>query len=1477
MGIKKALFNIKGMTRDLAASKFNPEFAYENRNMRILATDDNTSGTLTNERGNLKIEDGIFSSGFYGIPIGQATIDDELVLFTTEKYGEEPDSIYKVYLDADNNLVGEVLYNGDLGFSADNPIESISVYESNQLKKVYWTDGLNQPRVINIEAPVSTRERWNNDTFNFIRKLKLKEEISIERNLVSSGYFAPGVLQYCFTYFDLYGQETNIFYTSPLFYVSYNNRGGSETDTVANSFTINVSNPDTNFSYLRIYSILRTSLNGTPQVRKVTDLTVPINGSDIIYTDTGTDGSTVDPMELLYVGGEEVIVGTLGQKDNTLFLGDLEVKRKILSATVRDGVANGTIHFDSSHREDIDVGAPSGLYPYQNQLKSNSHNIKTLKYLEYYRFGLQAQHYTGKWSEPIWINDDKNTAHPNITSDGQVYLPYAWYRLSDSDVIEELIANGYVRVRPVIVFPEINEREAVCQGVLCPTVYNVGDRAGNAPFSQASWFFRPSSYLDVVRYQTDYTSPSGTNPRESYAAQVRNDMFFTTPTPTTEDDIVENFLKGKWVEFRHNHPIPDNDKENAEIQCITNAPATPYITGANTSNAESWAAYNHENFYVDQSIVTLNSPDIEFDKQVRSLDVSGLKLRIIGAINLTASSSDISIQSETPVNNYFKKGGDNPEYYKEFPVGFYKEGISTENNSKFGWRSIVSGAFWIDDVSAPMGGVSVIQSGEDVGFVIYPWHRSMSYNNATAVDKDGYVSAKVGKKKLSVLRYSFFNTYLDSNEIWNAYRNGYSEKTGISDVAIFDSDEVSMIKLRAQQNSGLGSISYYGNIDRLITYPNYDDKKDGYPIITTLKGKVTTESIDLGSGQHVIMSWNYSKPDEPWYHWYPGYTPSSMDDFNELKHFTTQHHALDPVYIKYKSTPHAVIALNYATNGDQRILPTALFANSVQNFMAGSHANYAFWDKNKVSSGVSQDYINKNLEYGYLWIGELYNDSVSNRFGGLSEGAFEQNKWLPAGDAVSLIDGNNSPVSSIDLIWTEGDTYYQRYDCLKTYPFTMEDQNSIVDILSFMCETRVNVDGRYDRNRGQASNLVMSPTNFNLLNTAYSQPNNFFTYNTINPTKINESTFPNTITWTKTKTLGEEVDTWTNITLASTLDLDGDLGKVNAIRRFNDSILAFQDNGVSQILYNENVQIASTTGVPIEIANSGKVSGKRYVSNKIGCTNKWSICSTPNGLYFFDGLSKDLYLFNGEFNNLSDKFGFHSWAVTNLNSIKPWTPTDFDGCITYYDKVNNDVLFITKDDCLAFSETLGQFSSFYDYGDTPLFANIKDKGIAIHKEGSSDAYYPFLHHEGEYNVFYETLKPYWTTVIVNDNPTTDKIFNNLEFRADSFDDEDTYVKDYTFDYLNVWNEHQEGEADLSTIGIFGSQHSKDAPSSLKKKFRTWRANIPRWNVDKNGQTANCRDRMRNPWLYLKLAMKYPDDLSAKHKTVLHDLVVDYFE
>jgi hypothetical protein len=53
-------------------------------------------------------------------------------------------------------------------------------------------------------------------------------------------------------------------------------------------------------------------------------------------------------------------------------------------------------------------------------------------------------------------------------------------------------------------------------------------------------------------------------------------------------------------------------------------------------------------------------------------------------------------------------------------------------------------------------------------------------------------------------------------------------------------------------------------------------------------------------------------------------------------------------------------------------------------------------------------------------------------------------------------------------------------------PYSDSSVNNIIEILSFFCETRINIDGRYDTNRGLQDNTNVSSTNFNLLNDIYS-------------------------------------------------------------------------------------------------------------------------------------------------------------------------------------------------------------------------------------------------------------------------------------------------------------------------------------------------------------------------------------------------------
>ena len=1514
---KQIQFKTIGMQRDLSESAFNPKFAYENRNIRIVPTDDNTLFSIVNEKGNKQIYIEGIGDTIDGTPIGQAVVSTDWIVFTTG----EKDIIYKFWF-VGEILRGKILYSGDLKFSTNNPIETLVFCENENIKKVYWVDGKNQPRFINIAADDLTINKWNDFSFDFILPVALKESVVINRNTIASGTFAPGVIQYAFTYFNKYGQESNIFYQSPLYYTSFNNRGASPEDKISNSFTIEINNVDKSFDYLRIYSIHRSSINSTPEVKRVVDLSINSNVDNLAYTDTGTSGDYIDPTLLFYIGGEEIIIGTISQKDNTLFLGDFILKRKLINDSIRGYFRNSDINFklyDDENKPYKEIKMPEikGYYPYKNQLSLNSNDIKSFKYLEWYRFGIQAQHYTGKWSEPIWIKDKRNEISIETTfyEDNSVKLPVAEFNLDNKNVIDELKRLGYTKVRPVVVYPTLNDREVICQGILCPTVYNVRDRYDNAPFAQSSWFSRPNIpysvepanipslnkitvfYLNVSNYieegsfkpESEYiidgetyyyygykandstissiivTNSSESNypsPPDGGIAEGKEHSFEFDSISIREEDkeIAEqeslpvypsdidpnrkytrgyltdndsNIEAGAWAEFRHNYPIPGNDKRNSEIQCISYPPEDPYIDSEIESKV--WASNHSEYFFVDQNIVTFHSPDIEFNTEVRSVDTSTLKLRIVGMVPITSTISDIDIQTSTPPNPYSNN---------TFPLGFYKEAIGTNNgfvfnnssfnkdsNSYFGFRGLLSGIFWFD-VPTKNDYDAITK-----GFVIYPWHRNGSLNSTLHPDESGYTPAMLSKKKMSNLRYSYKTEYMSKDKVWEAYKENSTLNTGISSISIFDSSENnSLVKIKAPKYSNLADINYYGNVDKVLNIDSYS--KVGYPIVVA-DATFSTPNV-LFSKKYVALSDTYST---------------------------------DPVRIKYKSTPHAVFALNYSNDGIQRVLPTIKEVNGdssliINNVSIEISNSKPFWDKGSINQNnivkVSQDSIItdingdneeiKSIQTGWFWLGELYNDNVVNRFGGTTEDALENNNWLPCGNSVSILNEDGSTKDTIKILWTEGDTYYQRYDHLKSYPSTLEDQNSVVDIVSFMCETRVNIDGRYDRNRGQTNNLTITPNNFNKLNNVYSQENNFFNYRYVNLDRLNIDNFPSSITWTKTKVAGELTDTWSNISLVSTLDLDGDKGPIRALRRFNNNLIAFQDRGLSQILYNENMQITSTEGVPIEIANSGKVSGKRYISDQIGCTNKWSVCETPYGVYFIDDSSKGIYLFNGSINNITSKLGFDSW-IKKVSKLNIWNPVDFNSFITYYNKTNNEVLFINKEDCLSYSEDINQFISFYSYEETPYLANIKDKSVTINKD-SNGKYKIWLHNEGDYNIFYGKYKPFSTTIVVNPDINKDKIFNTVEFRSDSWDN--NCLLDTTFDTLKVWNEYQSGTSSL--INKPGSS------STLKRKFRMWRATIPR-------DDCNNRDRMRNPWLYVKLSKEEKNT----NKTILHDITVSYFE
>ena len=477
-----------------------------------------------------------------------------------------------------------------------------------------------------------------------------------------------------------------------------------------------------------------------------------------------------------------------------------------------------------------------------------------------------------------------------------------------------------------------------------------------------------------------------------------------------------------------------------------------------------------------------------------------------------------------------------------------------------------------------------------------------------------------------------------------------------------------------------------------------------------------------------------------------------------------------------------------------------------------------------------------------------------NMFGGDTDEALRSNSWIPAGPSVSL----DSPIE-----FKYGDTYYQRYDCLKTYAFTDEDENSVVEIASFMCESRTNLDGRYDRNRGQISNLNMSPTNFNLMNPIYSQRDNFFNYRILDKEYYRNNKYPTQVVWSMEKSYLEDIDTWANITLANSLDLSGSAGSITSIETFNDTLIAFQEQSISQILFNSRVQIPTSDGTPVEITNNYKVDGTRPISDVVGCQDKWAIAKSPVGLYFVDSSTDTLYLYNGQLQDMSTQLGGKSW-MRNYHAKEQWNPNSTSAIRLSYDPKNKDLYLSPTSDkdnenTLCYSEQLGQFTSLMSYSRAIMFSVGNDFfSITNDSETSTSLWENF---KGDYNFFFGEFKAPRFTYICNEDAAYTKIFDTIEYRADVYDKDGNLVSNRSFDWIRAANEYQNtGRKNLS------QSRRTINDTSLRKKFRVWRSQIPR----------EGRERIRNPWASISLGFNESSDIDYnKFHFILHDISTKY--
>lgn len=1575
MEAQLAQFGNRGMNQTLSISKETNEYAFKNYNIRINAINDNTALSITNEKG-----PSLQYAEVKGNYIGHCILGDYFILFTLNNSNTV---IYRINIDNDNIICKEI-YKGNLNMS-NNIIETIGYYESQDVQKVYWLDGKNSPRYINIMDESLINKTNVNFDFQPVVNSNLKVEITKDYNGV--GLFPSGVIQYFISYYNKYGAESSIVYASPLNYISFKDRGGSPEDIITCSFNLKISNLDKNFTHIRVYSCKRTSYNGIPEAKIVTD--VNIEGKDeITVIDTNTNQPLTDYTYLFFIGGKDFIASTFTQKDDTLFFGNIELKNVVISAELKEIIRNTIIEQPTGFMEssiisfnykNVPYDKPEGYYPYTPQTKNDSTVFKTFKNGEIYRFAIQFQTNKGQWTTPVWIGD-KRCELPPIVEEGNIKLANACCNVSSISL--GIHNSGFVRFRILYAETNSSNRSILAQGVVNPTMFNYGERYENKPFAISSWFMRPRGgniswrhlestnsnvdnsceiqsvyeiYPPIYNKLNDYTyhvisimhalqdahGQNGfTRIHEGITKLSKDDKItkedidyapigdsgkridesyyqYLTRTFSSLGEKISNYLtEDEFNKILNNCSLEGIDNQNLysggyyDTTQNHNYPASVMyymlIPYKDVNNDIIDKNIKNQYYYVDNSILTFHSPELEENQDL--INDSNLKFRIIGISELTSSYSDADFSLNTTglsensekiidIENFKNLSTDAFTLLKVYFKDYYWQKVSTNDNAE------------------------VYLPEEQYAYHnVYVWNKSKSLigqNNKTFKDLDNEdfiefdnTVADLKDKIFATQKFCYNNTYFNIDNI-KSY-NDINPK-------IFAGNNLEILKLDNDK-------FYSGNYDKLLTFDKpYKLPIKSYDEILLMLDSYDPIRIKYKSTPHAVFSLNsyilprlqnekefnlknyYTStdiPDDIKYPWFEYKVDDNIVCYGVIYCDIKDNHSIQELYNKcedliennrlkmtndLKANKHIICIISnnssdytdvhslvqfkkdyenllenpirFTVSPVRSILPPFL-QNSVFNIdlynlttdYTIEYDSYKFSNSKLIPVKQVESYkelvINHTCEYPYLYLGELYRDiPYETLYGGLDDNNLEQLTWIPCSKASSFIRNQ-----TVDC---EGDTYFQRWDCLKTYPFTEDDINKVVDITSFMVETHINLDGRYDRNRGVGNLLNVRPDNFGLRNNVYSQPNNLFTYNVLDE-KFDNTKYGNQIMWSLQKNPTSDIDGWTSISTSNVLNLNGLYGDVTKLITSNDRIYSFQPKSINIINFNSKVVLQTDNNVPVEIANSAKVDGYVTVTNNNGCKNKNSIVSTQSGIYFIDDYNKSLLRINNEgLNNVSQNMSI--WFKDNL------TEEEF----LFYDSLNNDIYLINKDNCLIYNEALQSFTSFMDYQNMQTLFNLNGKTYAMH----NDKLYKMF--EGEYNSTFTDLRynGYSMEYRINPSAHTDNIFTNVEFYADlmlpynKVSDKDITVKlDAPFNKLEVWNEYQKGETNITERYKY---------PNAEKKFRMWRLDIPR-------DSKNKLDRMRNPWIHLKLSndtfnsdrsMRTTNDL----KMIFHNLVVKYYK
>jgi len=327
---------LKGLDTDTNPVNYSNDNYYSANNFRLIVDEELSSLTLTNGKG-LELTFTTYPNKVGTVKIkGACEIDENLILFVGN--GE----IHVIPIASLNtgtiiDLTATTTYRiVNKAFAFGDRVIAIPKHERTNLRKVYWADGDNPVRVINIDEDDTTLDGMAVGEFALVRRCLLSTP---ELESVTGGSLKSGVYRYAYCLFDEYAGQTSYSSLSQAIPVvsedfvdatsnkkGWTFRGEESGVTTSKGLQIkitqntNLSTHQEEFSNIRVVSLYYTSQTSIPEVTIIYE---GLNVSEVYVEDMGTLNLGTLAYEEFTAMNMYLIPQTIETKNNYLFFGNV--------------------------------------------------------------------------------------------------------------------------------------------------------------------------------------------------------------------------------------------------------------------------------------------------------------------------------------------------------------------------------------------------------------------------------------------------------------------------------------------------------------------------------------------------------------------------------------------------------------------------------------------------------------------------------------------------------------------------------------------------------------------------------------------------------------------------------------------------------------------------------------------------------------------------------------------------------------------------------------------------------------------------------------------------------------------------------------------------------------------------------------------------------------------------------------------------